>query len=152
MCVCVQNVIISKSNLINSKENGRNKIVNPGSVCCQYLSLFVHLVFINFYKQDTNTYIERTFSQQSDMSSFAGEAQQFAAMTGVDEGTANMYMEMSGGSLDVAISLFFDQGGGGGGGFGGAGDVVESAQNNLPSFFGSVWGIFGFVLVPSLVV
>jgi hypothetical protein len=138
--VCVQNVIISKSNLINSKENGRNKIVNPGSVCCQYLSLFVHLVFINFYKQDTDTYIERTFSPQSDMSSFAGEAQQFAAMTGVDEGTANMYMEMSGGSLDVAISLFFDQGGGGGGGFGGAGAVVESAQNNLPSFFGSVWG------------
>ena len=39
-----KNAIKKMDLLINSKENGRNKIVNPGSVCCQYLSLFVHLV------------------------------------------------------------------------------------------------------------
>jgi hypothetical protein len=38
-------------------------------------------------------------------------ADQFAAMCGVDAATAAMYMEMSGGSLDVAVSLFFDSGG-----------------------------------------
>ena len=60
-------------------------------------------------------------------------------MTGVDEGTANLYMEMSGGSLDVAISLFFDQGSGGGG----AAVPQAPSQNcstNLPSFFSHVWG------------
>eukprot|EP00619_Florenciella_sp_RCC1007_P007894 CAMPEP_0205927668 /NCGR_PEP_ID=MMETSP1325-20131115/23083_1 /ASSEMBLY_ACC=CAM_ASM_000708 /TAXON_ID=236786 /ORGANISM="Florenciella sp., Strain RCC1007" /LENGTH=61 /DNA_ID=CAMNT_0053296581 /DNA_START=81 /DNA_END=262 /DNA_ORIENTATION=+ len=50
-------------------------------------------------------------------------------MTGMDEGTAAMYMEMSGGDVETAMQIFFsnmdggggDDGGGGGGGSSGDG-------------------------------
>ena len=38
-------------------------------------------------------------------------ADQFAALTGASADVAAMYIEMAGGSVDVAISLFFDSGG-----------------------------------------
>mgnify|MGYP001988472667 CR=1 FL=1 len=34
-------------------------------------------------------------------------AQQLAEMLGIDEGTAGMYLEMSGGDVDSAMSLYF---------------------------------------------
>ena len=44
-------------------------------------------------------------------------AAQLAEMIGMDEGTASMYLEMAGGDIDAAMSLYFsmmDDGGGGG--------------------------------------
>ena len=44
------------------------------------------------------------------------DAENFTAMTGCSLAEAEMYLEMAGGSMDIAVSLYFDQGGGGGGG------------------------------------
>lgn len=36
------------------------------------------------------------------------DAEQFAAITGVDLATASSYLDMAGGNLDTAVALFFD--------------------------------------------
>ena len=38
-------------------------------------------------------------------------AADFAAMTGADEQAAAMYLEMAGGNMEIAVSIFFDGGG-----------------------------------------
>ena len=60
---------------------------------------------------------------------------QFAAVAGCDSGTAASFLEMSGGSLEVALSLFFDGGAPGG-------DAAPATQPAVtrPPWFDVVWG------------
>ena len=50
------------------------------------------------------------------------------AITGLPADQAGMYLEMAGGSLDTAVSLFFD----GGGGFGGGSVDATSSSEGVP--------------------
>eukprot|EP00051_Salpingoeca_urceolata_P002406 m.49932 g.49932 ORF g.49932 m.49932 type:complete len:519 (+) comp12112_c0_seq1:50-1606(+) len=76
------------------------------------------------------------------------QADQFVAVTGASAEEAQGYLEASGGSLEMAISLFFDSGGAPGGdaaagtGGGGGGDVgaSSSAAARPPWANSTVWG------------
>eukprot|EP00947_MAST-08B_sp_MAST-8B-sp1_P002785 g2785.t1 len=65
----------------------------------------------------------------------------FQAMTAVSEEEAKMYMEMSGGDLEMAMNIFFGGGAGGGGdgGGGGGGGGADAVDPDLPPFFSFVW-------------
>lgn len=69
-----------------------------------------------------------------------GLAAQFQAITGASPEEAEMFISMSGGNLEAALSIFFDQGAGGGGG--GAAVVAPLQWNgeDVPDWYaGLVW-------------
>ena len=81
----------------------------------------------NRAREPNNNYYTRALAVMSD-------AENFTAMTGCSLAEAEMYLEMAGGSMDIAVSLYFDQGGGGG-----AAPPVQSAAS-MPPFFEDIWG------------
>lgn len=56
-----------------------------------------------------------------------------SGITGLPTDQAAMYLEMSGGNLDMAVSIFFDGGGGGGGGSMGA-DGQGAGSSDVGAF------------------
>lgn len=60
----------------------------------------------------------------------------FMSFTGLDDPTqAQMYLEMAGGNLEMAMSIFFD----GGGGMGAAAPAPAAAASSVPDWFRAVW-------------
>lgn len=61
----------------------------------------------------------------------------FMSFTGLDDPTqAQMYLEMAGGNLEMAMSIFFD---GGGGGAPAAAPAPAPAASSIPDWFRAVW-------------